>query len=126
MNFNTFTLFGLYIFILCSSCGNIPKELPRPESLAANQNMYVVERSIPGAGLLNQDELKAISQTSCKVLEEMGPEIQWLHSYITGDKIYSVYAAPNEEMVREHARQGGFPVNSVELVAAVIDPSTAK
>ena len=86
----------------------------------------VIEREIPGAGKLTAEELKAISQTSCNVLREMGSEIQWLQSYVTEDKLYCIYIAPNEEMVREHAKQGGFPANSVSKVATVIDPTTAK
>ncbi|MDX1284455.1 MAG: DUF4242 domain-containing protein [Draconibacterium sp.] len=87
---------------------------------------YVIERDVPGAGKLSQDELKAISQTSCNVLTEMGPKIQWLHSYITGDKIYCVYIAENEDMVQEHAQKGGFPSNVVSKVATIIDPVTAE
>jgi len=87
---------------------------------------YVIERDIPGAGKLSAPELKAISQKSCEVLSEMGPQIQWLQSYVTGDKVYCVYIAPNEDMVREHARQGGFPADRVSEVAAVIDPVTAE
>lgn len=87
---------------------------------------YVIEREVPGAGNLSAEELQGISQTSCGVLQKMGSEIQWLHSYVTGDKIYCVYIAPNEEMVREHARQGGFPANSVAGVKAIIDPTTAE
>jgi hypothetical protein len=87
---------------------------------------YVIEREIPGAGKLSAEQLKAISQTSCGVLSNMGPQIQWLNSYVTADKIYCVYIAPNEEMVREHAKQGGFPANSVSQVSAVIDPTTAE
>lgn len=87
---------------------------------------YVIEREIPGAGKLSSQELKAISQKSCGVLSEMGPQIQWLQSYVTGDKIYCVYIAPNEKMVREHAQQGGFPANRVSEVASVIDPTTAE
>lgn len=87
---------------------------------------YVIEREVPGAGSLSAEQLKGISQTSCGVLSNMGPQIQWVHSYVTGDKIYCVYNAPNEEMVREHARQGGFPANSVSEVKAVIDPVTAE
>jgi len=101
-------------------------EMLRPEALAANSNMYVIEREIPGAGKLTAEELKAISQTSCGVLKEMGSEIQWVHSYVTDDKIYCVYTAPNVEMVREHANQGGFPANSVSKVATIIDPTTAE
>lgn len=87
---------------------------------------YVIERDIPGAGKLTADQLKAISQTSCGVLRNMGPEIQWVQSYVTGDKIYCVYIAPNEKMVREHASKGGFPANSVAEVTTVIDPTTAE
>ncbi|MBS1755067.1 MAG: DUF4242 domain-containing protein [Ferruginibacter sp.] len=87
---------------------------------------YVIEREIPGAGNLTSDQLKGISQTSCGVLSNMGPQIQWVHSYVTDNKIYCVYIAPNEEMVREHAKQGGFPANSVSTVATIIDPTTAE
>lgn len=87
---------------------------------------YVIEREIPGAGKLTADQLKGISQTSCGVLSNMGPQIQWVHSYVTGDKIYCIYNAPNEDMVREHARQGGFPANSVSKVEMIIDPTTAE
>ena len=87
---------------------------------------YVIERDIPGAGQLSAQDLQAISQKSCSVLGGMGPQIQWLHSYVTGDKVYCVYIAPNEEMVREHARQGGFPANRVSAVATIIDPTTAE
>jgi hypothetical protein len=87
---------------------------------------FVIEREIPGAGKLSEQELKAVSQTSCNVLRELGPEVQWLQSYVTADKIYCVYIAPNEEMVREHARQGGFPANSVSRVTSIIDPTTAE
>ena len=87
---------------------------------------YVIEREIPGAGKLTADQLKGIAQTSCGVLNNMGPQIQWIHSYVTGDKIYCIYHAPNEEMVREHAKQGGFPANSVSKVEAIIDPATSE
>jgi hypothetical protein len=87
---------------------------------------YVIEREIPGAGNFSPETLKSISQTSCGVLSNMGPQIQWVNSYVTADKIYCVYIAPNEEMVREHAKQGGFPANSVSQVMANIDPTTAE
>jgi predicted Rdx family selenoprotein len=87
---------------------------------------YVIERELPGAGSLSADQLKAISQKSCGVLSGMGSQIQWVQSYVTTDKIYCVYIAPNEAMVREHARQGGFPANSVSEVRAMIDPATAE
>ena len=87
---------------------------------------FVIEREVPGVGSLPVDQLQAISQKSCSVLRSLGPQIQWLQSYVTDDKIYCVYIAPDEETVREHARQGGFPANSVSRVRAVIDPTTAE
>jgi hypothetical protein len=87
---------------------------------------YVIEREIPGAGALSTEQLIGISQKSCSVLNQLGPTIQWVQSYVTGDKIYCVYVAPNEEMVREHARRGGFPANRISEVKAMIDPVTAE
>jgi hypothetical protein len=87
---------------------------------------FLIEREIPGAGNLSGAELQAISQTSCGVLQKMGPQIQWVQSYVTGDKVYCVYIAPNEEMVREHAKQGGFPANRVSEITSIIDPTTAE
>ena len=87
---------------------------------------YLIEREIPGAGKLNPEQLHDIAQTSMNVLRNMGPQIQWEHSYVTNDKIYCIYNAPNEEMIREHARQGGFPANSITEVATIIDPNTAE
>ena len=87
---------------------------------------YVIEREIPDAGKLSAKDLQAISQKSCTVLSQMGSQIQWLQSYVTDDKVYCVYIAPNEEMVREHARQGEFPANRVSVVKTVIDPTTAE
>jgi hypothetical protein len=101
-------------------------ETVKPETLPEGQHMYVIERIIPGAGSFSAEKLKSIAQTSCGVLDKMGPKIQWLQSYVTGDKIYCVYLAPSEEMVREHAKQGGFPANSVSLVTTIISPETAK
>ncbi len=87
---------------------------------------YVIERDIPGAGNLSEQELQGISQTSCSVLEKLGPEIQWLESYVTADKVYCVYISPNEEMIREHAKQGGFPANRISEIKTIIDPTTAE
>ncbi|BCX67532.1 MULTISPECIES: DUF4242 domain-containing protein [Pseudomonas] len=87
---------------------------------------YVIEREIPGAGKLSAPELRAISQKSCAVLGSLGPQIQWLHSYVTDDKVYCLYIAPNEQQVREHAAQGGFPANRVSEVVEIIDPTTAE
>jgi hypothetical protein len=101
-------------------------ESVKPETLPEGQHMYVIERVIPGAGKFSPEKLKSIAETSCGVLNKMGPKIQWLHSYVTADKIYCVYVASNEEMVREHAKQGGFPANSVSQVTTIISPDTAK
>lgn len=87
---------------------------------------FVIEREIPGAGKLSPKELQAISQKSCGVLRELGPQVQWVHSYVTDDKIYCVYIAPDEAAVRKHAEMGGFPANSISEVRSVIDPTTAE
>jgi cell division inhibitor SulA len=87
---------------------------------------FVIEREIPGAGSMSVQQVRAVAEKSCSVLRNLGPQIQWLHSYVTENKIYCVYIAPNEEMVREHARQGGFPANSVSQVKRIIDPTTAE
>ena len=87
---------------------------------------YVIERDMPGVGSLGQNELKGASQTSCCVLRELGPEIQWVQSYVTDDKIYCVYVAPDAEAIREHAKRGGFPANVVSRVRTIIDPTTAE
>jgi hypothetical protein len=87
---------------------------------------YVIEREIPGAGKLTPEQLQAVSQTSCGVLSKLGSQIQWLHSYVTDNKIYCVYRSPNEELIREHARQGGFPANQISEIKTVISPATAQ
>jgi len=98
---------------------------PKPEALPSGQHMYVIEREMPGVGKLSAEELKGASQKSCSVLRNLGPQITWLHSYVTGDKLYCVYLAPNEEIVRAHAKEGGFPANKISEVKTIIDPSTA-
>lgn len=87
---------------------------------------FVIERDIPAVGSLPMEQLQAISQKSCGVLHDMGPQIQWIQSYVTDDKIYCVYIAPDEETVRRHAEQGGFPANRISRVRAIIDPTTAE
>ena len=87
---------------------------------------YLIEREIPGAGAFTAAQLKSISQTSCTVLTEMGPKIQWIQSYVAGDKIYCIYKAENEDLIREHAKKGGFPANRITEVANIISPETAK
>jgi hypothetical protein len=87
---------------------------------------FVIEREIPGAGSMSAQQLQGVAEKSCSVLRNLGPQIQWLHSYVTENKIYCVYIAPNEEMVREHAQMGGFPANSVSQILRIIDPTTAE
>ena len=127
------TLKSILILVIAISSFNVlgqeksVSNLLKEELKTENKNMYVIERVIPGAGNLTAEELQAISQTSCGVLDEMGSDnIKWLHSYVTGDKIYCVYMAKNEDMVREHAQKGGFPANSVAVVKTIIDPTTSE
>jgi Protein of unknown function (DUF4242) len=87
---------------------------------------YLIEREIPGAGKLSAEELRGVSEKSCSVLQRLGPQIQWVQSYVTGDKVYCVYIAPSEDMVRKHAQEGGFPANKISEIKTVIDPSTAE
>lgn len=87
---------------------------------------YLIERDIPGAGSLSVDQLRDVAQTSCTVLREMGPQIQWVESFVTGDKVYCVYISPDEDMIREHATKGGFPANRISEVTTVIDPTTSE
>lgn len=87
---------------------------------------FIIERVVPGAGNMSGDDLRSISQRSCKVLNQLGPSIQWVHSYVTDNKIYCVYIAPNEEMVREHARLGGIPANHIAVIQEIIDPVTSE
>ena len=87
---------------------------------------YLIEREIPAAGKLSSEQLQVISQKSCGVLKQLGPQIQWVQSYVTDDKVYCVYIAPNEELIREHARQGGFPANRISEINEIIDPTTAE
>jgi hypothetical protein len=87
---------------------------------------YLIEREIPGAGSLTTDQLREVAQTSCNVLREMGPQIQWVESYVTADKVYCVYISPNEDMIREHATTGGFPANRISEIKTTIDPTTSE
>jgi len=117
----------LTVALMTTGCNNTERssaESIRAEARTSKQNMYVIEREIPGASKLTPEDLKGISQASNGVLEEMGTDIKWMHSYVAGDKVYCVYTAANEDLVREHAKKGGFPANSVTKVTTVIDPST--
>jgi len=113
---------ALSLLLSCAALANNVK----PETLPKGQHMYVIERDMPGLGKLTPAELRGASQKSCGVLRDLGPEITWLHSYVTGDKLYCVYLAPNVEMVREHAKQGGFPATAVNEVSTIIGPKTAE
>lgn len=95
-------------------------------SNSTTMKTYLIERDIPGAGKLTPEQLKAISQKSCSVLQNMGPQIQWIQSYVTGDKIFCVYKAENEDLIREHAKEGGFPANVITEISTTISPATAK
>jgi hypothetical protein len=101
-------------------------EPPSTSQQVSTMPKFVIERAIPNIGATSAADLQAISQKSCGVLSELGPEVQWVHSYVTGDKIYCVYNAASEDLVREHARRGGFPADSVARVMATIDPTTAE
>jgi len=98
---------------------------PYAEREEATVPKYLIEREIPGAGKLSAQELQAVSQKSCSVLQRLGPQIQWVQSYVTDDRVYCVYIAPNEEAVRKHAQKGGFPANRISRIRTVIDPTTA-
>ncbi len=108
----------------CGCFGGIIKDSKASE--VANVPKFVIEREIPEVGKLSPEQLQAVSQTSCGVLREMGPQIQWVQSYVTDDKIYCVYIAPDEDTVRRHAEQGGFPANRISQVRSMIDPTTAE
>lgn len=122
---NRFTLLSLLLFAAFTAYAQQPAHMDdSPQNTVMKTD--VVEREIPDAGRLTPEQLKAISQKSCSVLQVMGPRIQWLHSYVTGNKIYCIYKAENEEWIRKHAQDGGFPVNTIVQVAAIISPATSK
>ena len=120
------TLSIIFILAVLSTSQMKAQQSEKSESMNNDLKTYVIEREIPGAGQLTPEELKNISQASCSVLSEMGPSIEWQHSYVTGDKVYCVYKAENKELVEEHARKGGFPANVISEVATTISPATAK
>lgn len=119
----------LFLFIAAtglSGLGAFASDQIKPEELPAGQHLYVIEREIPDAGKLTTAQLKQIAQTSCTAIKAIGPNITWLHSYVTDQKVYCVYIASSEDMVRDHAQRGGFPANQVNQVAAVFGPENAK
>ena len=119
---NTVLLIATLLITVCASAQNTDSKTTKPTVMKT----YLIERDIPNAGKLTPEQLKAISQKSCSVLKDMGPQIEWIQSYVTGDKIYCVYKAENEELIREHAKKGGFPANVITEIATTISPATAK
>lgn len=117
----TIVLFAGYASVAQTTASNISTTIK-----TTTMKTYLIERDIPGAGKLTPEQLKAISQKSCSVLKDMGPQIQWIQSYVTGDKIFCVYKAENEELIREHAKKGGFPANKITEVSTEISPATAE
>ena len=117
----------IFAFILLSSYASTAQTNTSNKSTeSTTMKTYLIERDIPGAGKLTPEQLKTISQKSCSVLKEMGPQIEWIQSYVTGDKIFCVYKAENEELIREHAKKGGFPANKITEVSSGISPATAQ
>ena len=116
----------LVIAMLLTSFSAMAQTATVTKTSTKDMKTYVIERDIPGAGQFTPAKLKTISQTSCTVLTEMGPEIQWINSYVTEDKIFCVYKAENIELIKEHAKRGGFPANAIYEVSSVISPATAK
>jgi hypothetical protein len=122
----TITLMLLMLTLMLSAAfAQTSKAKTKTPMETKTMNTYVIEREIPNAGELKAADLQGISKTSCSVLKELGPDIQWLHSYVTDNKIFCVYKAENEEILKEHAKKGGFPINSIHKLSTVISPETA-
>lgn len=123
----TDTISFLFLFVITSFTLLAPSKTETNSQTKNTTIMktYLIEREIPGAGKLSPEQLKAISQKSCSVLTELGPQIQWEHSYVTGNKIFCIYKAANEELIKEHANKGGFPANNIIEISSVISPATA-
>ena len=122
---NRFLIFAILFFIGYATMAQTKTATDKTKK-STTMKTYLIERDIPDAGKLTPAQLKAISQKSCSVLKDMGPDIQWLQSYVTGDKIFCVYKAENEELIREHAKKGGFPANVITEISTTISPATAK
>ena len=124
---NAFTLLFAIVFLNGYSSIAQTETTNNSQTVKSNEmKTYLIERDIPDAGKLTADQLKGISQKSCSVLKNMGPDIQWVQSYVTGDKIFCVYKAKNEELIKEHGKEGGFPVNSITEIKSEISPATAE
>lgn len=122
---NRWIVFAILIFASYASTAQKATTHNLQTTNETKMKTYIIERDIPNAGKLTPDQLKAISQKSCSVLRDMGPRIQWIESYVTGDKIFCIYKAENEQLTREHAQKGGFPANSITEISSVISPATA-
>ena len=122
---NHIVLFTIMLFTGYTSIAQTTASNNSTNTKTTTMKSYLIERDIPGAGKLTPEQLKSISQKSCSVLKEMGPQIQWVQSYVTGDKIFCVYRAESEELIREHAKKGGFPANKITEIETVISPATA-
>ena len=124
---NRFLIIAILFFVgYATKAQTTPAADNSKTTKSTTMKTYLIERDIPDAGKLTPAQLKAISQKSCSVLKEMGPDIQWIQSYVTGDKIFCVYKAENEELIREHAKKGGFPANVITEISTTISPATAK
>lgn len=127
-NYRRMVMLAMMLLIAITSSAQLASA-DRKEDKDVNARVmktYIIQRDIPNAGKLTDAELKGISQTSCNVLKEMGPKIEWIHSYVTGNQIYCIYKAENMDLIREHARKGGFPANAITEVATIISPATAE
>lgn len=122
--------FLLFVILVCMGFASMSQTKTNSDNSKTTKSTtmktYLIERDIPDAGKLTPEQLKGISQKSCSVLKDMGPQIEWLQSYVTGNKIFCVYKAENEELIREHAKKGGFPANVITEITTVISPATAK
>jgi uncharacterized FlgJ-related protein len=123
---NRILIFAIMLFMASASIAQTTTASNNSTTKTPTMKTYLIERDIPGAGKLTPEQLKSISQKSCSVLKEMGPQIEWIQSYVTGDKIFCVYKAENEELIREHAKKGGFPANVITEVGTEISPATAE
>ena len=123
---NSILLLAILLFTGIATKAQTKTTTDNSTTKSTTMKTYLIERDIPDAGKLTPEQLKSISQKSCSVLKEMGPEIEWIQSYVTGNKIYCVYKAENEDLIREHAKKGGFPANVITEISTVISPATAK
>ena len=123
---NRFLFIAIMLFTTVASMAQTTTATESNTTKSTTMKTYLIERDIPGAGKLTAEQLKGISQKSCSVLKDMGPDIEWIQSYVTGDKIFCVYKAESADLIREHAKKGGFPANVITEISTTISPATAK